>query len=85
MDLPRLEPLHDGVLVLERQPAVQEPDDQVGKHLGLQRARHVGGRLEVDELRFLDERVHDVDLPAGRRRAPLVLLLRDAGGRAAAG
>jgi hypothetical protein len=47
---------------LERQPPVQQADHEIGEHVLLEVPRHVGGRLQVDGLRLLDQRVDDVDL-----------------------
>ena len=43
---------------------MQQRDTVGGKDVGLQMVRHFGRRLEVDLLRFLDERIDDVRLPS---------------------
>jgi hypothetical protein len=59
-----LEALHDGILVLAREPTMQESDHKLGKDVALQVGRHVGGGLEIHRFRLLHERIHDVDLSA---------------------
>ena len=70
VQLATLEPAHHVLLVAERQPAVQQAERQVRKHLRRQAMELGGGCPRLQHVRLLDERADHEGLSAERNLTP---------------
>ena len=59
------ERLHHAILGVRLHPPVQQSDPIGGKDLLREMVRHLGGRLEIDLVGLLDQRIDDIGLPPG--------------------
>ena len=59
------EVIHDRRLLRRRDPTMEQPESQVRQFGCLERSEGVLGGPNVERLGFVDQRAHDIDLPAG--------------------
>ncbi len=67
---PALEFFHHGVLLVRLKPPVEETDTELLQFCRLQALRGLDRRLEIDFLRFIDQRIDDIRLTAVTQLVP---------------